>query len=150
MGAWIFILEGLMTLIIAGVAFLVMNDYPSTAKFLTPAEREEVTRRLVQDRNALADEYHMKYFWHAVKDWKIWVHMFITIGCYTPLYSISLFLPTIVRTLGYTNETAQLMTVPPYVVACICCITGGWLADRMQTRGVFMIGFFVTALVGLI
>lgn len=70
--------------------------------------------------------------------------------CYTPLYSISLFLPTIVRTLGYTNETAQLMTVPPYVVACICCISGGYLADRFQTRGVFMIGFFVCALVGLI
>lgn len=70
--------------------------------------------------------------------------------CYTPLYSVSLFLPTIVRTLGYTNNTAQLMTVPPYVVACICCIGGGWLADRMQTRGVFMIGFFLCAIVGLI
>jgi hypothetical protein len=34
---------------------------------------------------------------HALKDWKIWVHMFITIGIYTPLYSISLFMPTIVR-----------------------------------------------------
>lgn len=71
-------------------------------------------------------------------------------SCYTPLYSISLFLPTIVKTLGYTNETAQLMTVPPYVAACICCITGGWLADRLQTRGVFMIGFFCTAIIGLI
>merc|ERR1712000_501543 len=148
--AWIFILEGIITFIVAIVAYFVMQDYPSTAKFLTEPERKEVTRRLVQDRNALADEFDMKYFRQAMKDWKIWVHMFITIGCYTPLYSISLFLPTIVRTLGYTNETAQLMTVPPYVVACICCITGGWLVDRMQTRGVFMIGFFVTALVGLI
>lgn len=51
---------------------------------------------------------------------------------------------------GYTNETAQLMTVPPYVAACICCIGGGWLADRLQTRGVFMIGFFCTAIIGLI
>merc|ERR1711939_352393 len=148
--AWIFILEGLMTLIIAGVAFLVMNDYPSTAKFLTPAEREEVSRRLEHDRSSLADEYHMKYFWHAVKDWKIWVHMFITIGIYTPLYSISLFMPTIVKTLGYTNEKAQLMTVPPYIVACFCCITGGFAADRLKTRGVFMIGFNCVALIGLV
>lgn len=62
------------------LAFFVMHDYPSTAKFLTPEERNEVTRRLEQDRSSLADEFDLKYFWHAVKDWKIWVHMFITIG----------------------------------------------------------------------
>jgi MFS family permease len=78
--AWIFILEGLITFVVAVVAFFVMQDYPSTAKFLTEDERTEVTRRLEQDRSSLADEFDMKYFWHAVKDWKIWVHMFITIG----------------------------------------------------------------------
>ncbi|RVX69314.1 hypothetical protein B0A52_06908 [Exophiala mesophila] len=148
--AWIFILEGLFTFFIAIVAFFVMYDYPSTATFLTPAEREEVTRRLEEDRGSLADEFDLKYFWHAVKDWKIWVHMFITIGQYTPLYSFALFLPTIVRTLGYTDNQAQLMSVPPYIVACFCCITGGWAADKLKTRGVFMIGFSITALVGLV
>ncbi|EXJ79660.1 hypothetical protein A1O3_07940 [Capronia epimyces CBS 606.96] len=148
--AWIFILEGLFTLVIAGVAFVVMNDYPSTAKFLTPEERKEVTRRLERDRSSLADEFDMKYLWHAIKDWKIWVHMFITIGIYTSLYSVALFLPTIMKTLGYTNATSQLMTVPPYIMACFCCITGGFAADRLKTRGVFMIGFSCTALTGLI
>lgn len=42
------------------------------------------------------------------------------------------------------------MTVPPYVVACFCCISGGFAADRLKTRGVFMIGFFLCAVVGLI
>ena len=159
-----------------------MHDYPQTAKFLTADEKTEVTARLKLDRSSLADEYDIKYLWHALQDWKIWVHMLITIGNYTPLYSISLFMPTIVRGklnstynsrtrpvkayqdfhtssvpmlthliytgLGYTNETAQLMTVPPYVVACAFCITGGYLADKYKTRGIFMISFFVTALVG--
>jgi len=106
-----------------------MHDYPSTAKFLTAEEKVEVAHRLTQDRSSLADEYNTKYMFHALQDWKIWVHMFITIGIYTPLYSVSLFMPTIVRGmlqlsvqirgyladtctgLGYTNETAQLMTV---------------------------------------
>jgi hypothetical protein len=43
-----------------------------------------------------------------------------------------------------------LMTVPPYVVACFCCITAGWPADRLKTHGHFMIEFFVTAVIGLI
>lgn len=87
----------------------------------------------------------MKYFWAAVKDWKIWVHMFITIGVYTPLYSYALFLPTIIADLGYRNTTAQLLSVPPYFVACFFCIAAGWLADRMKQRGIFMIGFMLLA-----
>lgn len=51
-----------------------MQDYPDTAKFLTPTEKEEVIRRLEEDRSALANEFDMKYFYDAVKDWKIWVH----------------------------------------------------------------------------
>lgn len=147
---WIFILEGLLTTVIAVIALFVMKDYPATAKFLTEAERNEVQARLKRDRSSLADEFDMKYFWAALKDWKIWVHMFITIGVYTGLYSFALFLPTIVRDLGYTNNTAQLMTVPPYIVACSFCISAGWLADKMGTRGVFMIGFMGMAIVGLV
>lgn len=127
-----------------------MSDYPATAKFLTPVERKEVTRRLTLDHNGLADEFDMRYFWDAIKDWKVYVHMMITIAVYTSNYSISLFLPTIIRTLGYTNETAQLMTVPPYIFACITCITGGIMGDRARQRGVFMIGFDLVSIVGLV
>ncbi|KAK3324986.1 major facilitator superfamily domain-containing protein [Apodospora peruviana] len=149
---WIFILEGILTVVVACFAFWAMYDYPNTAKFLTDDERTEVLARLKRDRSSLADEFDMQYFWAALKDWKIWVHMFITIGVYTGLYSYSLFLPTIVRDLGYKDNPnlAQLMTVPPYIAACICCITAGWYADRLGQRGVFMIGFMATAIVGLI
>lgn len=146
--AWIFILEGLATIIIACIAFWAINDYPETAKFLTTEERTEVHRRLKADRTSLADEYDIKYFFHAVKDWKIYIHMLITIGIYTPLYSFSLFLPTIVKNMGYTNNESQLMTVPPYVFACICTITAGYLADRTKQRGIFMISACLCSIVG--
>jgi hypothetical protein len=70
----------------------VLTHY--SAKFLTEEERTEVERRLKHDRNSLADEFNLKFAKDALTDWKIYVHMFITIGIYTPLYSISLFLPT--------------------------------------------------------
>lgn len=120
-----------------------MHDYPETARFLNTVEKEEVVRRLKQDRSALSNEFDLKFVKDALKDWKIWVHMFITIGIYIPLYSISVFLPTIVKGLGYTNELAQLMSVPPYVVACLFTIGGGYMADRHGQRGIYMIGFCI-------
>lgn len=163
--AWIFILEGIATTVvgklcarvcknkplvgmlwavliwIAFAAYFVMYDYPSTAKFLSAQEKEAVVSRLREDSSALSDEFNFKFMWDAFKDWKIWVHMFITIGCYTPLYSISIFLPTIVKSIGYTNEVAQLMTVPPYVVACLFTVGSGFLADKQGQRGIYMIFF---------
>lgn len=127
-----------------------MHDYPQTASFLTPEEREAVSRRLEKDQSSLADEFDMKYFWQALKDFKIWIHCLITIGVYTPLYSYALFLPTIIADLGYTNTTAQLLTVPPYFVACLVCITAGYYADRWQQRGVVMISCMLIAMVGLV
>jgi hypothetical protein len=49
----------------------------------------------------------MKYFWHAVKDWKIWVHMFITIGydiIQPTMYSFRFADHTLASTHRYTRS----------------------------------------------
>ncbi|RXW21582.1 hypothetical protein EST38_g4281 [Candolleomyces aberdarensis] len=148
--AWIFIIEGLATIVVAVFAKFIIHDKPETARFLTEEEKAEVKARLKEDRTSLADDYDIKYVKAALKDWKIYVHMLITIGIYTPLYSISLFLPTIVKNMGYTNEKSQLMSVPPYVAGCIATIAGGYFADRAQKRGTFMMGFCLVAIIGFV
>jgi cyanate permease len=47
---------------------------------------------------------------------------------------ISVFLPTIVRVLGYSGAKANLMTVPIYVTAYICLIISAWISDFTQNR----------------
>jgi cyanate permease len=122
------------------VAFWAMYDYADTADFLTEREREEIKTRLEADRLYLDDTFSIKYFWDAIADWKIYVHMLITFGIYSPLYSFSLFLPTIISKLGYSAGKAQLMTAPPYIVACFFCILINYLSDRQKQRGLYMIG----------
>lgn len=122
--SWIFIIEGLLTFVVACAAFYFMQDYPDTAGFLTEAERKEVKRRLESDRDFLADEYNIKFVWQALTDWKIYMFALVSSCLALPTYSVSLFLPTIVKELGYKNTTAQLMTTPPYIVACFFCIAG--------------------------
>ncbi|KAG8753982.1 hypothetical protein FRC12_011353 [Ceratobasidium sp. 428] len=109
--SWIFILEGLVTVVIAVVAYFFIPDEPGSATFLTPEERAEVVRRLEEDNNGLAQEYGMVYFWQAVKDWKTYAYMLIFTACTTPTYSLALFLPTIISNMGYTAERSQLLSV---------------------------------------
>ena len=46
---WIFILEGLFTVLVAFAAFWIVPDWPETAKFLKPDEREFLIARLAMD-----------------------------------------------------------------------------------------------------
>lgn len=65
-----------------------------------------------------------------------------------PLYGISLFLPTIIRTLGYESSTAQLMTVPIYITAAILAVIVAYFSDRVGRRSPFIIVPLLIMVVG--
>lgn len=73
--AWIFILEGLVTIIASVASFFIIQDFPETAKFLTEEERTFIVRRLQQDdrHSAGGEDFKMKYIWQSFGDWKTWV-----------------------------------------------------------------------------
>lgn len=150
--SWIFILEGLLSIIVSFSAFWIIRDYPQhSPKFLNTAEREEVIRRLHQDSGESFEDskgFQCDFIWEALSDWKIWVHMVIFLAAFCPIYSFSLFSPTIIKGMGYTSNNAQLMSVPPYVCACVFTIVASYFADRVRQRGIFLVGFQIIALVG--
>ncbi|PBP17630.1 hypothetical protein BUE80_DR011580 [Diplocarpon rosae] len=148
--AWIFILEGILTVLIAMVAFFVMADNPETATFLTPEETKEVHLRLKQDNDSLAHHFDTKFMMDALTDWKIWMQSVAYIGVLVPLYSFSLFLPSIIRAMGYSDAMSQLLTVPPYVLGCIVTVLGGFYSDKLNKRGVLLVGFTFHAMVGYV
>jgi len=147
---WIFILEGIATVVIAIASFWMLYDYPDTAKFLNPAEKKYVVRRLKADNDGLSHEYKNKFIVQAFLDWKAWVFALMFHFCLTPVYSFSLFSPTLVANLGYTAANAQLLSVPPYVLAALTTVLAGWLSDRKQIRAPFIIISSLTGALGFI
>jgi MFS family permease len=73
---------------------------------------------------------------------------FEQIAC--PLYGVSLFLPTIVKSLGYSSSSAQLMTVPVYITAAILGVIVAYFSDRVGRRSPFIIGLSCTMIIGLV
>ena len=67
-----------------------------------------------------------------------------------PLYTLSLFLPTIIKELGYTAAQAQLLTVPPYAVAFILTLSVAVASERLKLRAPFIMGSASVAVIGYI
>ncbi|KAJ5256603.1 hypothetical protein N7478_012707 [Penicillium angulare] len=148
---WIFILEGLVTVIASVIAYFWVYNYPSTAEFLSDEEREFIQFRLKNDSDATRDE---SFTWSAVldtfKDPKVWLYCagFHTMSL--PLYTLSLFLPTIIKELGYSAAEAQLLSVPPYAVAFILTLTVAVASEKTHIRAPFIMGTSALACIGYI
>ncbi|PBL00054.1 MFS general substrate transporter [Armillaria gallica] len=146
--AWIFLLEGLATVVASLFAFWKLPDYPGTAKFLTPREKDHLVEVLRRDNEGEPSHFEMRFVWETLRDYKSWLQTIIYIGMVMPLNSISIFLPTIINALGYSASQAQLMTIPPYAIGCIFTIVIGSLSDRFKVRGPFIMGCSLLAILG--
>jgi MFS family permease len=91
---WIFILEGILTVLVAIAAYFTLFDFPETATFLTEEERAFVVYRLkYQGQNEGLDEqgrmrvkvaqddtFQWKYVKSAFLDWQIWTNIVVYWG----------------------------------------------------------------------
>ncbi|KAL8800450.1 MAG: hypothetical protein Q9182_005162 [Xanthomendoza sp. 2 TL-2023] len=148
---WIFILEGLLTILVSLAAYFFIFNYPATASFLTDDERARVRTRLKASNDATNDEaFSWKNVSLAVKDPKVWLYC---LGFHTmslPLYTLSLFLPTIIKALGYTSAQAQLLTVPPYSVATVLTLIVAVASEKTRIRAPFIMATSSLAVIGYI
>lgn len=148
--AWIFILEGLATVVLGLASFWMVHDFPDNATFLSDDDRARVIRRLKLDKQASAgtEEFKMKYLWMSLRDWKTYTGMMIYMGADGALYAFSLFIPTVIKELGYKSTRAQLLSVPPYAIAAVLTITIGFVADKTRQRGLCNIAVSFLGIIG--
>ena len=143
--------EGLLTVVVAISAYFFIYNYPATARFLTPKEKEYVVSRLKGDSDAVRDE---KFTWdgviQALKDPKVWLYglCFHTVG--VPISSLGTFLPTIINELGYTPAQTQLLSIPPYIGTFVLTMAAAVYAEKTKLRAPFIIASSALAIVGFI
>jgi sugar phosphate permease len=60
-------------------------------------------------------------------------------GMATTGYATSFFMPTILVEFGWSAQSAQVHTIPLYVVACACMLAASFASDRIRQRYVFIL-----------
>lgn len=136
---WLFIIEGVSTVVVAIIAKFILLDFPETSKSLSQEERLLAKVRILHaglesgsndPENRLT---HWQAFIAACSDYRTWAFMLLfvlDVGAGT----ISYFIPSITHTLGYPTTIAQYMTIPVYMVAAIVLNCVAFSADRFQER----------------
>ncbi|CAA7259935.1 unnamed protein product [Cyclocybe aegerita] len=144
---WIFILEGLATVVVGLMSYWIIQDFPDTAKFLTEQERVFVIRRLQDDMKLSAggEAFKKDYIWQSLKDWKTWIASMRLFYHVSPAADAHLQWEF---TWDWFHATqANLLSVPVYAWGCILTCVIGVLGDRIGSRSYINFTLFTVGLI---
>ncbi|CAG8597300.1 19907_t:CDS:2, partial [Dentiscutata erythropus] len=145
-----FLLEGVPTFILAAIVAVFLTSGPGNSRFLTPNEREFTVERLRPEGGV--DEKDVSVMKHQAKsaflDPKVYVYVLAATAGSIPNNVLNYFLPTLVKQLGYSAVDAQLMSVPPFVVATIVMLIFTWLADKYEVRALPLLISDILTIIG--
>ncbi|KAI9295596.1 MFS general substrate transporter [Neoconidiobolus thromboides FSU 785] len=147
---WLFIIEGIPTVLLGVLVYFFLPSTVEDAKFLTQREKEILKQRLLESHSEVETaKIDKQQLINALKDFNTYLYMLCYFGIYTPIYSLSLLAPTIISKFGFSPLTTILLTVPAYGIALFITPTVGWNSDRTRDRGTHMIAGAVVAIAGL-
>jgi hypothetical protein len=148
---YLFIIEGALTCLLAIISWFWMPMGPGSAWFLTEQEREFACKRIQIDGaryvqhmygedglEKSSERLSKRDIIETAKDWKLWYVLFFNICASIPGQAFSVFLPLIVKGLGYTSITANLVSIfahsvifkdPANSSRCLCRPTSVVLSD---------------------
>ncbi|KAK5653100.1 hypothetical protein OQA88_9198 [Cercophora sp. LCS_1] len=149
---WVFILEGLLTVVVGLVFFLGFPGFLEDAKWLTEEERSYLKAKLQADQGNSAAEKQitLRDVAKVVSDYKVWIGGVAYFALIVPAYGYAFFSPTILSTYKYSPIETQLRSVPPYAAAFVLSMIVATVSDFVRHRFLFVVGGLAIALSGLV
>lgn len=139
-------------------AFWILPYNAQSAKFLTEEEKQLAFYRIQVDSSSVVDEaFNLRSALAILRHPTSWVILAIEICLGVPLQSVTLFLPVIVKQLGYSTVKSNLYTVAPNVTGAVMLLVLAFASDYTRLRFPFValgfaftcIGFIIFAVVSL-
>jgi MFS family permease len=126
---WLFIIEGIPSVLAGIAAYFLLTDSPKLAKWLSPKEKAHVAQELAAEDAALGPREHS--FWASLKTPSMWVligvYFCIVAGNATLVY----YGPSVVREVGFKDiKTLGWVMAGIYACGWLGMIFNGWLSDR--------------------
>ena len=135
---WLFLMEGLPTILFGISVLFLLRDHPDDAPWLTDQEKKFLDDTLERDRKegGAEDKHNLL---DAFKTPMVWVLAIVFLLNQLGIYSITYFMPTIFAGFLHTTALAGAEKVSrygalPYLAAAILTVLIGWSSDRTGER----------------
>ncbi|KAI1341272.1 major facilitator superfamily transporter [Xylariaceae sp. FL0016] len=150
----LFIVEGIPSILLAFAAYRFMPDSADTARFLNEEEREVAKARAIQQTGSegakRVGHVDFREVFSSFLDIKTWFYPLMYFSCNVSFSSLPVFLPNILKNMGYSAINAQGLTAPPYFLSFLICIGTTWIADKTRQRGLMITALSLIGGVGYI
>ncbi len=154
---WMFIVEGLPCVLLGFLLYRLLPNKPSEAAWLNDSEKALVQSVLHADHKVDAKPGHHGKLAAALADPKTYVLAFIYFCCACAVYTVTFWLPTMVKGLGITSiASIGWLTAVPYIFGSIGVLVISRSSDRFKERrwhvgGTLVVGaaaLFATSFLG--
>lgn len=130
---WLFIIEGIPSVLLGIVTWFYLTDKPSKADWLTPDQKMWLADRLESERT-VKESAHGMSLGQALTSPKVLMLSVIYFGFVAALYGMQFWLPQIVKAFGLTNTQTGFVTAIPYAFGSIAMILWARHSDRTHER----------------
>jgi nitrate/nitrite transporter NarK len=131
---WLFVLEGIPTILIGIVVYLLLANKPEEARFLSPAEKKLVQHVMDADQKRGVPQHHGKLA-AAFADPKTWILAFVYFACAAGVYTLTFWMPTIVRALGIKDiASIGWYTSIPFACGSVAVLLLSRSSDHFKER----------------
>ncbi|MFG1428344.1 MFS transporter [Roseixanthobacter glucoisosaccharinicivorans] len=128
---WLFLLEGIPSVVLGFVVLMVLDDQVDDAKWLTTEEKALLKARLAQDPKV----GHAHSFGAALREPVTYVFSLIYLGLAMGIYGIIFWMPQLVKTAGTTDTfVIGILTSLPYLIALVLIPLIARSSDRSGER----------------
>ncbi|MBB6133710.1 MAG: MFS transporter [Massilia sp.] len=149
---WLFLLQGIPTVLLGVAVLFYLNDSLAQAPWLTAEEKTAMQTALDEDEAQRSSGTHAVHSFGAVlRDWHVWMLGFIYFSIQMGVYAINFWLPSIIKSLGFESATTVgWLSAIPYLFAGVFMVLVGRSADRRRERRWHLSAPLLMALAGLL
>jgi len=126
---WLFLIEGLPACLLAFAVLKFLPDGPKDADFLSEAEKQTIATRLARERSPAPSSVLAGLY-----DPRVLLLGLVGTGIGASIFGSQLWLPQIVKAMGYTNLITTCIAALPYAAAIPTMIFVGRSSDRNGER----------------
>jgi D-galactonate transporter len=131
---WMFLIEGIPAIFLGVMAWLVLDDRPGQARWLSASEKRTIEQTLQQDQRDLGPAPHASLR-QALRDPRIYILAFSYFTFIAGTYVITFWLPTIIKSFGIADPLRiGLLTAIPYLIGAIGMVLLSRHSDRSRER----------------